>query len=207
MCVAGCYSQNLFAVGASRPQRGFTSQATLFLASCEPLGIGYPDLCRWLQDESWRFPAASQHTGKQLYRIFDHYRNKPSEESHHVRASCAELLGLYVLLRHFAETEVARNAEIQNELNSFQSLCTCIDLILAAKWRLADPNEVAPQLERASARHLQLFQVAYGPDAVKPKHHWQLDMCRQIPRDGMILDAFIIERIHLQVKATGPTFL
>lgn len=68
---------------------------------------------------------------------------------------------------------------------------------------MASPTDVGPQLQSALAKHLELFKLAHGVSAVKPKHHWQLDMARQLPRDGVVLDCFIVERIHLQVKAIG----
>ncbi len=86
---------------------------------------------------------------------------------------------------------------------SFSAACDCIDLVLLAKRRVASPSAVEPQLQSALAKHLELHKLAHGVRAVKPKHHWQLDMPRQLSRDGLVLDAFIVERIHLQVKAIG----
>jgi hypothetical protein len=60
---------------------------------------------------------------------------------------------------------------------------------------------MAAELERALALHLELQKRAYGIAKVKPKHHWQLDQAKQLSRDNCVLDGFIIERIHLQVKA------
>jgi hypothetical protein len=50
---------------------------------------------------------------------------------------------------------------------------------------------------------LQLHKAAYGEARLKPKHHWQLDVPRQLQRDNMVLDAFVIERTHLAVKAVA----
>ena len=86
---------------------------------------------------------------------------------------------------------------------SFCAACDCIDLVLLAKRRVASPSAVEPQLQFALAKHLELHKLAHGVGAVKPKHHWQLDVPRQLSRDGLVLDAFIVERIHLQVKAIG----
>lgn len=43
-------------------------------------------------------------------------------------------------------------------------------------------------------------KAAYGERFLKPKHHWQLDVPAQLVRDGMVFDAFVIERTHLKVK-------
>jgi hypothetical protein len=39
-----------------------------------------------------------------------------------------------------------------------------------------------------------------GSEHIKPKHHWALDVPDQLVRDGVLVDAFIIERRHLFIK-------
>ena len=79
----------------------------------------------------------------------------------------------------------------------------CIDLILMAKRRIADPLATAAELKLAAKKHLELHIRAHGTGHIKPKHHWQLDMPDQLARDGAVIDALVIERIHLQVKAVA----
>ena len=50
---------------------------------------------------------------------------------------------------------------------------------------------------------MRLHQEAYGTVLLKPKHHWLLDIPTQLRRDGMVLDAFVIERQHLMVKGVA----
>ena len=64
-------------------------------------------------------------------------------------------------------------------------------------------TEAAAQLEQATGRYLRLHQEAYGSVLLKPKHHWLLDIPAQLRRDGMVLDAFVIERQHLMVKGVA----
>jgi hypothetical protein len=45
--------------------------------------------------------------------------------------------------------------------------------------------------------------VCYGGCHLKPKHHWMMDVGPQVRRDRMILDAFVVERQHLLVKAVA----
>ena len=63
--------------------------------------------------------------------------------------------------------------------------------------------EAAAQLEQATGRYLRLHQEAYGTVLLKPKHHWILDIPAQLRRDGMVLDAFVIERQHLMVPGVA----
>lgn len=59
----------------------------------------------------------------------------------------------------------------------------------------------ADKYEHAMQAFLAAHKDAYGLQHLRPKHHWALDLTAQIRRDQCILDAFIIERQHLMVKA------
>ncbi len=39
----------------------------------------------------------------------------------------------------------------------------------------------------------------------KPKHHWLLNVPAQIAKDNVVLDAFVIERQHVLVKANDAS--
>ena len=120
-----------------------------------------------------------------------------------VKCSASELLGLHSLLRHFVQTRVGSQPGIENELASFAAACRCIDLLQLAKRGVADSREAADELSRASAEHLELHKTAYGTAHLRPKHHWVMDVPAQLRRDGLVLDSFIVERIHLQVKSVA----
>jgi hypothetical protein len=45
-----------------------------------------------------------------------------------------------------------------------------------------------------------LHKVAYGTEMIKPKHHWQQDVPAQIKQDGIVIDGWIVERLHLRTK-------
>ncbi len=46
-------------------------------------------------------------------------------------------------------------------------------------------------------------QEAHGTTHIRPKHHWLLDIPMQIARDGVVIDAFVVERQHLLVKGVA----
>ena len=137
-----------------------------------------------------------------VYRVFDP-RRQSTDNPTKVKASCAELLGLYCLLRHFVECNIARRPELVPHLDSFLAACRSLDLLLAAKHVLGDPSELGQALERQVSQYIALHKVAYGTALMKPKFHWALDVPSQICRDRMVLDAFVIERSHLRVKAVA----
>ena len=41
---------------------------------------------------------------------------------------------------------------------------------------------------------------AHGDSYITPKHHWMFDICEQMRDLEAVVDAFIIERLHLRVK-------
>lgn len=177
-------------------------ETQVLLKACEPLGIRRTHLHDFLKDDRWCFPKHGKTKAKQLYRVFDSHRASASEPEK-VKCSCAELLGLYGLLRHFVEVEVGRPDEIRAELASFHAACRVVDCMLLAKRRLIDPAAAARQLDDAVQSHLALHVAAYGTGELKPKHHWLLDIPSQVLRDGCVLDAFVIERQHLLVKSVA----
>ena len=49
---------------------------------------------------------------------------------------------------------------------------------------------------------------AYGEEHLKPKHHWVYDVADQMERDAgynILLDAFVVERLHRRVKRHAST--
>ena len=73
---------------------------------------------------------------------------------------------------------------------------SCKDGVLSA-------DDAAGRLDVAIARFYSAHQRAHGTDVIKPKHHWLTDIPGQLRRDGLMLDAFVIERQHLFVKSVA----
>ncbi len=72
-----------------------------------------------------------------------------------------------------------------------------IDLLQMCKIK----DKVAPEtLMEAIKRHLDLFKLAYGPDAIRPKHHAALHLPRMLEFFGVLLGTLTNERKHRAVK-------
>lgn len=178
-----------------------TTETFHFLKACEPHGVRPTDLQKFLRDEGWQFPLASRAKSKQLHRIFDEYRSGDSEEHDRLKCCASELLGLYGMLRHYVATRVPHLPELEAKRKSFQAICACVDLIMSCKHGMIQPGDASRELKAATAAHMRLHIAAYGEGLIKPKNHWQMDVPAQIAEDGCIVDAFLIERTHLKVKA------
>ena len=113
-----------------------------------------------------------------------------------------DVLVAFPLVRQLAEGVVGSNENLQAEMESFRAMHDIIILLQAAKASttaagLADP------IQSAQKKHLNLFCRAYGPDAVKPKHHYSLHISSQLRRDKFLLDTFVHERKHRSLKRHG----
>lgn len=73
--------------------------------------------------------------------------------------------------------------------------------MLSIKRGILNSATGADQLSAAAANFFNAHKSCYGVEHVKPKHHWLMDLASQVRRDGALIDAFIIERRHLMVKA------
>lgn len=178
----------------------FTTEAWQFIKAS---GVRNEQLSSFLADDAWEFPYATRTKARGLYRVFDSFRASSSTEHDKLKCSASELLGLYGLVRFFFEAHVPREAALEAKRLSFDAACKVLDLILIAKRGLASPRAAAGPLLEACRAHLQLHKAAYGSWFIKPKHHWLLDIPPQMHRDNLIIDAFVIERNHLVVKAVA----
>ena len=122
------------------------------------------------------------------------------QRNERLKLNASELIGVYGLFRHFAETKIGARPEVARELDSLQKCFLVVDMMLDAKRGITQLRDAAPQLQRAHAAHMNAHMALYGEGHILPKHHWMWDVFEQLLRDPLVLDAFVIERAHLRVK-------
>ena len=93
--------------------------------------------------------------------------------------------------------------ELAPHRHSFFLMCRVVDLILDAKQGVTPMVDSARALREALRTFMTAHVQAYGRDHIKPKHHWLFDVADQMERHSAVFDAFIIERLHLRVKAVA----
>ena len=160
------------------------------------LGITWDDVASFLHD-GWHFPAWSRTKSRNLFRVFDPRR---SPEEHKVKASASELLGLYSLLRHFVELHLLAVPETTKEVDSFRAACATIDVITLVKQGRLSLAEGAVLLRQSHSQHMRKHIDAYGEGHIVPKHHFMYDVADQWGCRSALIDAFVVERLHLRVK-------
>ena len=160
---------------------------------------GYTEVEAHLK-KPWKFIQANAQKGQQLPRVFSRHRANEKGEHEKLKATASEVLGMYILLRHWVETELGEPAGLEAEFASFKAACHCMDIILLAKKQLLPMRQAAGLLRRGLSNWMRLHIEVYGNDHVHPKFHWMFDVCNQMEIDAHVYDQFIIERLHLVVK-------
>lgn len=88
-------------------------------------------------------------------------------------------------------------------LASFVAMADIVALLQDCKLRCPPSASAIDKLQQLQQEHLQLFMNCYGPDYVKPKHHYSLHIPEQMRRDKFLLDTFVLERKHRVAKAAA----
>ena len=176
-----------------------TDEVYLYSKACKNVGHSSREIEAFLRS-GWATPTANKSSGKDLARVFDDWRSTSSDRANRLKASASELLGVYGLVRHWASVHVGERADLARERDSFEAGCAVVDLILQTKWGIISPQRASGLLLAACHRHMRAHVLAYGTTHIKPKHHWLFDFAEQLSSKRCILDAFIIERLHLRVK-------
>ena len=157
-------------------------------------GCAAATLHAFLKD-GWRYPSWLPNSSRYGFEVFSEKR-KPDNK---LKATASETLGLYPLFRFWLETEFNGPPTVAPQLKSFMACCEVVALLMAAKHS-GRAREGAEEIQRAMEKFLKLHLAAYKDLLIKPKTHWAMDIPDQLRRDGMVLDAFSLERLHLRAK-------
>ena len=176
----------------------FPIEVCLMISAAEGI-VTMKDLESYMK-HGWVFPVASRAKGKALWQVFDTARCPSGEK---LKGSASEMLGLYSLLRHFVDTRLLAVEGIDLQKASFRASCHVIDVIMLAKQGRIPMQQASSTLRAALADQLTKHVAAYTDSHVKPKHHYMFDVADQWERQGEVVDAFVVERLHLRVKAVA----
>ena len=137
-----------------------------------------------------------------MWRIFDQWGSSANTKHGSIKCSASELLTLYSLLRHFAETRLPQqDPNLSGQLHCFYLACKAVDTIMIAKRGRIPMAEAGTNLRTCLHEWLTTHKELHGDAHVKPKTHWAFDIADQFVSDPWIVDSFVIERLHLRVRA------
>ncbi len=172
----------------------------------EKLSKGFKEVAVHLQ--GWSFPMDKNVEMQTVHRIFDDFRHSYAEDHEKLKANASELLSVYGLLRQFVAEELAGEACMSQEVDSFNACCEVIDIMLFTKRGKLTITNGSRLLQQAAQSHLEKHILCYGTQYVKPKHHWPLDVAEQWLDQSrsdeefeVVLDALLVGKTHLIAKS------
>lgn len=167
-----------------------------YLQALATIGLKYQHLREFCQAD-WRGPRNSR--GATLaVAMFTDGREASSKEN--FKGAASELLAAYPLVQQLVTTAVLPTGKLAKETASFLAMCECVNLLQQIKAMHPVPPSQLVLLRQLQTKHLELFVIAYGVGDCKPKHHYSLHIPDQIERDGLLIDAFALERKHRCMK-------
>jgi len=169
----------------------------LFLDACSShLGIGFDQFERYCSAD-WSCPAHADRLSPAT--VFSANRASASKNADSFKGMASEVLAVYPLVRHLAETTVPAG-RLTKELASFRCMSDCVEALQRLKRRSVVPAELIQELQELQQKHLRQFLTTYGEDWARPKHHYSLHIPLQLMHDRFLLDCFVLERKHRLVK-------
>ena len=176
------------------------TEVQVFLAAAkEKCGLTYGHVRNYIAAAPWKPPGGQRDFAQ---HVFSESRERSNKESFKCMAS--EMLAILPLLRQLVVLTLSGRPQIQAELASFLAACECIDVLQDIKDTAASAEKCSALL-LATRRHLQLHKAAYGSQHLRPKNHFALHLPAQILRDGMLIDAFVLERKHRCAKSIASS--
>jgi len=141
---------------------------------------------------TFSFPRAAG----ELQHLFTASANTNNYKKASFTSTGSEFLTLTpVLHRYFAKVAAARD-ECMPFVQSMMAVLTVVMMLQSVKTGTVGADE----LFAAIVTHLTLYQIAYGDDATRPKHHYALHLPDMLRRFGFLLSTFTHERKHRIVK-------
>ena len=161
--------------------------------------ISYAHIEAFLRAD-WCFPKYTQVKSRQLHTVFKHWRSRSNESAQKFKCMASDLLGVYTLVRHFIQTRWHPTPELELHRDSFMRACAVIDLMQQVKFGDIPLAQAAAKIREALTLAMTAHKAAYGNGHLLPKHHWMFDVAEQLERSTLLLDNFVVERLHLRVK-------
>ena len=183
------------------------ASAWLLIEMCEKLQVAkQTDLSEFLQS-GWHVPRSARYGARdvrKLHTLFTQVAARANTKHGKIRCNASELLALYGLLQHWVEVAVPDDPRLGHARECFRKSCAAVDLILQVKRRRVRGAEVSQEVTELLEEHLALLIHCHGLEHVKPKHHWGFDVAEQLATCGHhLMDAFIVERLHLRARAVA----
>ena len=174
-------------------------------AACEEHGLpGQAELFEFLK--GWQVPKAAQFGSRDvrtLWRFFDPKSVRENRKRQGVRCNASELLALSRCLEEFVSIHVPDDERVAAHKAFFFAARQTLDLLMRAKTGIATCREVARPLASSCRDQLARFIEIHDHSEVIPKFHWAFSIAEQMSSTDFVMDAFVIERLHIRARLTA----
>ena len=169
----------------------------------ERMGVATQSDIRLFLQERWLVPKHRATHRRRLADVFNQHWAQANRDGQTIKCQSSELLELYGLLRYWALTRLPRSEELATPLRQYLKVSNCVDIILRAKRQQMTTVEASTALRECLQEWLVTHKAAFGSHGVRPKSHWAFDVAEQLAIDSVVVDTFVIERLHLRVRAAA----
>ena len=160
------------------------------------------DISNFLK-EPWVTQAHRRGHGRKLWVIFGEHWAQSNDDNETIKCSSSELMDLYGLMRYWALVRLPRLEELKLPLQQYLKASSCVDIITKAKRRQMPMRPASVALRNCLQEWMASHKEAFGTGGVKPKGHWAFDIADQLAQDPAVIDSFVVERLHLRVRAAA----
>ena len=153
--------------------------------------------------EPWCTPLHRKAHRQRLPDVFNEHWAAANRKGNTIKCTSSELMELYGLMRYWALTRLPRHDELTMPLQLFLKVSKCVDIIVRAKRKQVSMVQASTDLRQCLQGWMVAHKAAFGSHGLKPKSHWAFDVADQLATDPVIVDAFVVERLHLRVRAAA----
>ena len=147
----------------------------------------------------WHAQSGSRDVGK-VARFFDTRSREENTKRDGLRCSASELLCVARALEEFVYTQVPDDARVRGHREFFLAARRTVDKLICVKNGMAGCRQTGNDIENLSREQMAKAIEALGAGSITPKFHWSFDIAEQMRSSDVLVDAFVIERLHLRAR-------
>lgn len=151
----------------------------------------YANMHAYLQQFEW-----PKSRGNPLHLFGD-----PNDHARYLRnrdfpCTASEFITLTPVLKRYLKRVTLRSGAAPAHVESMIACLEVIELLMAVNRNAVTPEKLHAAIEK----HIRLYKIAYGEDAIRPKHHYALHLAGMLELHKVLLSTFTHERKHRAFK-------
>lgn len=157
----------------------------------DPADCTYANLYEYMKQ--WLWPKGKGNPLHLLGDVHDHKRYLTNKD---FPCTSSEFITLTPVLKRYLKRVTRRSGASPTHVESMIACLEVIEMLMSVNRNAVTPEK----LHAAICKHLELYKIAYGEDAFRPKHHYALHLSGMLEFHKMLLSTFTHERKHRSFK-------